>query len=421
LTGHGARPDFFNKVTEEIINRFTDYHKKVLDTGETISTEASIATADGHEVTFVVEMFTLGGKAVGGYATKLTVQPNRNQIERDNERLLNLLHVASNAIWEWDIKTGETFRNKALLEMIGYSPRQTKGLSWWLEHIHPEDAGRVNDHINEVINNQENCWSDKYRLKCSDGSYKYVSDRGLIIYEQGMPVKMIGSLRDVTEVKELENQLAEERLIRQKEFSENVIKVLEREKTLIGYELHDNINPLLAVSKLYVGMLQPANDEEKEIKNKSMEQIAAAIEEIRNLSREMVIPHLKKKGLVPSIKELIENINFSKSLSIQFYHDHKTYPISSGKKVTLFRIIQEQLRNILRHSQATEVKIRLTASAAEVQLEIADNGIGFDAAKKIQGIGLSNIHERTGFYNGTVLIDTAEGKGCKVIVKIPIY
>jgi len=124
---------------------------------------------------------------------------------------------------------------------------------------------------------------------------------------------------------------------------------------------------------------------------------------------------------VPSIKELIGNINFAKSVKIKFSHDRNAYPISSGKKVTLFRIIQEQLRNILKHSRATEVKIKLAVFASDIVLEIADNGVGFDPAKKIQGIGLSNIHERTGFYNGTVLMESAEGKGCKLRVTLPVH
>jgi signal transduction histidine kinase len=232
---------------------------------------------------------------------------------------------------------------------------------------------------------------------------------------------MIGSLKDVTEVKVLEEQLAEERLQKQKDISESVIRVLEREKTLIGYELHDNINQLLAVIRLYIGSLNPGTEEENQIKGLAIEQLNNVIEEIRGLSKELVTPRLKKDGLVESIKELIDSINISKQLRIEFSYDLKTYPISVGKKVTLFRIIQEQLRNILKHSKATDVNILLHLRENEVQLHIEDNGIGFDPGKRVKGIGLSNIHERTKFYNGIVDIQAKVGEGCRMTIKIPIF
>ena len=415
------RPDFSNKVSEELINIFHCYHLEVLDSGKRISTHASITTADGQEVTFSVELFPVETKMVGGYAIKLAPDSKRKELELDNQRLLNLVHVASNAIWEWDIKLGNIFGNKTLMEMIGYPGEPAHGLSWWLDHVHPDDFERVNSHIKEVIQRHEICWNDKYRFKCQDGNYKHISDRGLIIYENGSPVKMIGSIRDVTEVKELEHQLTEERLQKQNEISENVIQALEKERTSIGRELHDNINQILAVVRLYIGMLHPVTNNEKEIKTRSLEQITSAIDEISNLSKELVIPQLKKKGLIPSIKELIADINHSQSLKIEFRTAHGIYPICPGKEVTFFRIIQEQLRNILKHSQATEVTISLATSSDNVQLVVEDNGVGFDPAKKITGIGLSNIYKRTAFYKGTVNIETAEGKGCRFTVTIPIY
>jgi len=75
-------------------------------------------------------------------------------------------------------------------------------------------------------------------------------------------------------------KLAEERLQKQREIAENVIKILERERTLIGYELHDNINQILAVVRLYIGMFKPPDKDQKELKNKSLEQINEAIEEV---------------------------------------------------------------------------------------------------------------------------------------------
>jgi two-component system sensor histidine kinase UhpB len=189
---------------------------------------------------------------------------------------------------------------------------------------------------------------------------------------------------------------------------------------MIGRELHDNINQLLAVSKLYVNLLNPVADDEKQIKKILLEQLDEVINEIRDVSHQLVIPHLKKKGLVASIKELISKINESKTIQISFSHDKKHYQISQGKKLALYRIIQEQCNNIIKHSDASEANIDLSVVHNFIQLTINDNGIGFPADLKNKGLGLSNIHERTLFYDGVVDIKSAEGQGCQIIVLIPV-
>jgi signal transduction histidine kinase len=144
-----------------------------------------------------------------------------------------------------------------------------------------------------------------------------------------------------------------------------------------------------------------------------------AIEEIRKLSKEMVVPQLKENGLLASIETLIEDIHLSTSIKVRFTHDHENDLLSAGKKVALFRIAQEQLKNILKHSSAKNVEILMQSKEENTCLIIKDDGIGFDSKQTHRGIGLSNIYERTRFYNGTVNIDTNPGKGCKLTVTIP--
>jgi signal transduction histidine kinase len=214
--------------------------------------------------------------------------------------------------------------------------------------------------------------------------------------------------------------LVQERTNKQEEIAENVICALERERTMMGRELHDNINQLLAVSRLYINLLNPNREEEKQIKKVLLDQLDEAIDEIRNISGQLIVPNLKKKGLVANIRNLINKINESKTIEIFFKHDKKNYQISQGKKQTLYRIIQEQCNNIIKHSRASEAHISLSIVQNFIQLVISDNGIGFQAEGENKGLGLSNIRERTLFYDGVIDIKSAEGKGCKVTVLIPI-
>jgi signal transduction histidine kinase len=116
---------------------------------------------------------------------------------------------------------------------------------------------------------------------------------------------------------------------------------------------------------------------------------------------------------------LVNDLKAAHPMNVLFFHEKGIEALTSGKKVAFFRIIQEQVKNVLKYSKANNLAIHLNADAEKVTLLIEDDGIGFDATQTGRGIGLSNIYERTKFYNGTVSIKTAPGKGCKIIVTIP--
>jgi PAS domain S-box-containing protein len=424
-----SEKDLDKKLTElvpvAVADSLYEDHLQVLETGEALKKEQKVKWADGSNLSFLIHIFPISGlgdkKMLGGHAVPLADKyAIEKQLREANEKLLNLSRAASNAIWEWDMRTGQIFRNEPLLDMIGYPIENTKGLAWWLHRIHPGDRDRVSDKVKNTAERKQLSWEESYRFKCADGSYKYIRDRGFVIYENDLPVKMVGSLQDVTDLKELEGRLIEEKIRRQKEIAETVIQVQEKERTRIGQELHDNVNQVLTSAKLFLELLNPVTKEEKEIKNKSSEYIAQAIDEIRTLSRELVVPQLKGRTLVESIKTLIDDVHIANAMKIGFSHDHENDLLTPGKKLTLFRIIQEQLKNILKYSKASEVDIYLHCRNGEVELLIKDNGIGFDPKKTYRGVGLSSIHERTRFYNGTANIQTAAGKGCLLTVTIPV-
>ena len=418
--------NIFSIIPSTVAETLYNKHMQVLDNGTTSETVEKVKWSDGTNFIFHVTIFPIdsgnGKRLIGGHAVNLADKyAVEKQLREANDRLLLLSRATSDAIWEWDMQTGHIFRNEALMEMIGYQGEDARGLSWWLRRIHPEDRNRVTDTIKEATDKGRHSWEDEYRFKCSDGSYKHIQDHGYVVYENGLPVKMIGSLQDVTEMKQLEDQLTREKLQRQKEISETVIRVQEKERTRIGHELHDNVNQILSTTKMFIDMLTPINEEEKKLKEKSIQYLLASIEEIRKLSKELVVPQLKEKSLVESIYVMLEDIQMAGKLKIKFIHDLENNLLSPGKKVTFFRIVQEQFKNILKYSKAEHVDICLDCKNENVRLVIKDDGIGFDPKKTHRGIGLSNIHDRARFYNGEVSIDAAPGKGCTLSVTIPIF
>ncbi len=245
---------------------------------------------------------------------------------------------------------------------------------------------------------------------------------------QSVPSSVVSTFQDITrekgfekEARGVEVQLAEHRLKEQKGTAEAIIKAQEQERTRIGLELHDNINQILASAHLYLDVLNKDTGNFQEIKDKTKEILQLAIEELRILSKAMVLPDLKKGGLVTSIEDLVRDLRFGDLFEVEFTHSEVSIleEMDQSKKVTLFRVIQEQTKNIIKYSKAKKVKIALSTGGGRIRLEIKDDGIGFDPENTHRGLGLANIFERSRLYEGTATLGTSPGNGCCVIVNIP--
>ncbi len=224
-------------------------------------------------------------------------------------------------------------------------------------------------------------------------------------------------INDVTERIRLEKELALQQKLKQQQLTEVVLGAQERERFELGQELHDNINQILATSKLYLDVAIEEKEPRVELLIKSRKNIALAIEEIRKLSKDLIAPTLHDLGLTQSIKELIRSIQaigkMKIRLTISGLSEEELMP---EQKINIYRIIQEQLNNILKHAQAGTVVIELNKVKEQVRLRLTDDGKGFDPRVRRKGVGISNIISRAELYNGKVEIESAPGKGCQLMV-----
>ena len=221
----------------------------------------------------------------------------------------------------------------------------------------------------------------------------------------------------------LPDQVLKEEINKHKAVARAVVYAQEKERAEIGKELHDNVNQILSTAKLFLETAKSLPDERLTLIDKSINSIHQAINEIRAISRSLVPPSISDLGLTESINDLVENINVSKALKVDcFIEGEIESSTNREQKLMLFRIIQEQVNNVLKHSQASHVSITLHVSDHLLELEIADDGKGFDIEKEHlkKGVGLSNIISRAELFHGKVDIYTAPGEGCKLKVEIPL-
>ena len=212
----------------------------------------------------------------------------------------------------------------------------------------------------------------------------------------------------------------------QKEHFKAVLVQIEKEKKSIALELHDGLGHLLSTAKLNVSCLEDAlvdsDTEEKKIWRNSMDIIDEACQEVRNVSHSMMPSALIRQGIEPAVRELLRKINTAKKIDVHFYSEGIGREIDESVEIALYRIIQEVLNNIIKHSNAKNASINMIKQGNNISLVIKDDGIGIDLEKMNQsdGIGWKNISSRVAMMNGEMNIKGIPGEGSVIDIKLAV-
>ncbi|HEY5367705.1 MAG TPA: response regulator [Hanamia sp.] len=384
-------------------------------------------------IEIAIESISLGAQDYlikGDFDEKLIAKTVQYSIERkrttgklreSNERYKMVNLATNDVIWEWDYHSNSGLWGSGLMKNFGYFHEDLLMKDNWVnQYLHPDDIDKVNEKIDFTLENGIENWEEEFRFRCADGSYKEVFDRGFMIYnEDGSPQKMYGAMSDITGRRKLEKALSDQKLSQQKLITETTIDAQESERGMLGRELHDNINQILAASRMYIGMAKTNKGNTGELMEESLKLVDNAMEEIRKLSKTLVAPSLSELGLIETLEKLLVGINTTGYTNVQLdYKKHRD--IDKKMELMIYRIVQEQLNNIMKYAKAKEVDIQIRMIGNRLFLSIADNGIGFDPATKTNGIGLKNIKSRVEFYSGDLKILSSPGKGCTLKVEVPV-
>jgi signal transduction histidine kinase len=209
------------------------------------------------------------------------------------------------------------------------------------------------------------------------------------------------------------------RLYKQSIYTE--ITTLERERTRMAADLHDEVGPILSAVKLRLNSLDIHNEVDAQEVKTTNEQIDRLLRRMREISFDLMPTSLIRKGLPAALNEFIEYCNRSNELSIRFkYEDVK---LSEQQAINLYRIIQEIIHNTIKHAKASEIIIELRRDKDTIVLATRDNGIGFNydnKSKENSGQGLRNLLSRTEIIGGKMFFESGKGKGTTYIFEIPI-
>lgn len=225
---------------------------------------------------------------------------------------------------------------------------------------------------------------------------------------------------NVTEKILLEEKLEEEQIKKQQEITEAVITAQEKERQEIGGELHDNVNQILASARLYLGLAKRELKDTIPFLEETDNLVFSAISEIRALSHSLIPPSLNESELIEALDNLVNTITAGGVIKVHVdlkgFNENET---EDKLKLTIYRIIQEQFNNILKHAKPKNIFLTLGYRNGQLILEIRDDGKGFDNSKKTDGVGLMNMRTRASLFNGQMKIVSSPGNGCTLTMTFP--
>ncbi len=337
-----------------------------------------------------------------------------------------VIEHAVEMIFKLDVHGYLFFTSAEFGRALGYNTNQLHG-KHFSEIIHPDDIASCMQSFSVLLEVGKAPNNLIFRVRHIDGYYKWVDCSVICPFnDEGKPTQCIGFAHDISKLVYSQQLLEEENkkyIEATKEIAKAVVDAQEKERAEIGYELHDNVNQLLSTTRLYLELAKNDEQERLSLISRSVEGIANVVSEIRRISRSLVPSSINDLGLLVSIQDLAESIQATKALKVEFHYEGNVEEdVNEKLKLMLFRIIQEQVNNVLKHAMAKLLVIELVEDHGVIYLTISDDGKGFDVSSinNKKGMGLNNIRSRAELFNGSVRIISSHGEGCKLKVRIPL-
>ncbi|MGE4519816.1 MAG: PAS domain S-box protein [Desulfobacteraceae bacterium] len=405
------------ELLEELVDDPSIFHPSNLE--QSLVFEHEIKTKDKRRVTVLFQgqnLYDNEGNYEGSFAvitdiTKLK-QLTLDIAERE-EQIRALINATRDSVIMIDSEGIIITANKIAAKRFGFSPEEFIGQK--IFELFPENFIRnQKKYISQITTTGQ-------IIRFQDTAGEYIYD--ITLYPVKGNTNKIDRIaiyaKDITELKKAEEQISS--------LTKEIIKAQENERKKIALDLHDHVAQNLSFLKITADSLKNFKDSDLTEKIQILSNgLKDSISDIRHISYDLRPPNLDELGLVKAIYQHCEEFSLKYGIEIDFTSaGMENIDFSFDIEINIFRIIQEALNNILKHSKADMARIRLIASYPRVILRIDDNGSGFDVKAESdlnaagQKMGLKGMRERISLIGGKMEINSILGSGTKIVAEIP--
>ena len=330
-------------------------------------------------------------------------------LRESEERYRELFENAKDVIYVHNMSGIYTSVNRAAEELSGYPRKEIIGRPFW-DFVAREYVKQTREYLCQKL---DEVGETNYEIEIITKSGKRVpvevSSR--FIYEDGVPIGVQGTARDITERKRAQMAL--------QTYSRRLIEAQEAERQRIARELHDEIGQVLTALKINLHTIQSACQTNKCLPRieESMAIIDEAIGQVRELSFNLRPALLDDLGLTAALRWYVDQFAQRTGVRTELVSDIDAARLPRELEIACFRIAQEALTNIARHAHASKAAVHLKRSAAHLYVTISDNGVGFDVRnveRQVSALGLRGMSERASATKGALLINSKRDVGTQI-------
>jgi len=341
----------------------------------------------------------------------------RQDLRENETQLAMAVDAARVGIFRFDLIRDEVWFSDMLRELYGYESK-TMNLEGGIERIHPEDRPGAVKAMEEAIAGS-GIYNVDFRIQHPDGTERWMTVRGRVEYDsQGVAQLIRGTSLDITALKQMQ--------LEAQELSGRLIHAQEDERARLARDLHDDISQTIALLSIEFAMVGRRTPNGNGSIDAEMKEVSTRLSKLSvdlyRLSHKLHPTIVEQLGLVSAIQEFCNDIGSAHNLHVDFIEQGIPRTLSPSISLALYRIVQESVQNIVKHSGASNGRVTLIGENGEIRLEISDDGQGFDPldASQKSSLGLVSMRERVRLLKGSIKIDSSKDTGTRIEAAVPV-